>query len=111
MTSLTMPCDRCAARITLDLSCLLLAVTPDADAPGRLAYLCPACHDFVHIYVSFSTATMLLASGCPRVTVDLTLPNPEPSPSGPPFTLDDLIDLHAALASDDWISALACGQP
>jgi hypothetical protein len=106
MTVLTTACPDCAARIELDLSCLLLAVVRGDEVPGRLAYICPACREFVAIPVSLATVTTLLAAGCPGMTVDDRISNPEHAPGGPPLTVDDLIDLYAALSTDDWLAAV-----
>lgn len=110
MTVLTMPCDRCSALVELELSCLLLAITEGDDAPGQLAYICPACREFASIPVSLDTATTLLAAGCPQVHTVPPLPAPDMPPAGPPLTLDDVIELHAVLANEGWLAALTGEQ-
>ena len=64
--------------------------------------------------VGWQAVALLLAAGVaavPAYDVDATrLPHPERRTSdAPPFSLDDLIDLHTALDTPDWFAGLTDG--
>lgn len=107
MTALALTCRCCDSALSVPLDALLLAVVDDDQSASRLAYICPSCGEFACDTVSLASLMMLMAAGCLGMHVSCRQPHPEKPPSGPLLTLDDLIDLHNWLASDDWVAVLA----
>ena len=101
MTVLKTSCTRCECLIELPLSSLLLAHVLGDDLPGRVAYICFACEDIIVDRVPPSALTFLEREGCDVPIVGLRVPHPEGPMVGPALTMDDLLDLHEQLASDD----------
>jgi hypothetical protein len=70
----------------------------------RCAFRCPTCARDVHSSLPGSAGQELVSNGA-RVAVEL----PEDGPPARPLELDDVIDLHQALAADSWFDALEDG--
>ena len=87
-----------------------LEVADDGDQ-GRYAFTCPDCGDHVTRPADRETVDLLLAIGVstcealdearpPSIPAD----DQNPFPHAPPFTMDDLIDLHFLLQQDAWLA-------
>lgn len=69
---------------------------------------CPNCDGEVEKPADDRIAQLLTTGGVAveeRTPVDKP-PHPEAHRGGPPLTHDDLLDLHLAMRSDDWLDAL-----
>lgn len=78
---------------------------------GNYRFVCPQCEQVVVKPADRKIVTLLLSAG---VDVEQAQPDPdhlEARPDGPPLTLDDLIDLHFLLGSDDWVDRLLATAP
>jgi predicted RNA-binding Zn-ribbon protein involved in translation (DUF1610 family) len=80
-------------------------------------FSCPDCAQLVDKPADERIAQLLTTGGVsveddgPELDVEARLaalrpPHPEAPPAGPPLTLDDLLDLHLLLSSEDWFDAL-----
>ncbi len=89
------------------------AATATTGTVGQLLHRCGICGAAAIHEVTPAEASLLRCSG---VTV-LELPDPdalremhpEDPPAGRPLHLDDLLDLHAALAAPGWFEVLLAG--
>ncbi len=106
-TTIRSTCGRC--RLTLDIPSaslvLALPAATDATAEPSFVHLCPGCLACDSTRVPWRTAAYLLDAGATAITApdaDLVQPRyPERRPASTSLmTLDDLIDLHAALESN-----------
>lgn len=69
-------------------------------------FSCPTCEEEVTKPADERIARLLTTGGVSvRETPDL-VPHPEAPPAGPRFTLDDLINLHQLLETEDWFPGL-----
>lgn len=82
---------------TVTLKPSAIAVHP---TDGTWRFSCPDCRTYVVRDASREVLAKLAQGG-------VRAPRPSRRPSGPPLTLDDLIDLHFALASTKWVAAQA----
>lgn len=78
-------------------------------------FTCTVCDTIVRRPADRITATVLTSAGvrmrAPRHPVLLgRTAHPEDPPDGPPFDLDDLLDLHLLLEDDGWFDALASSR-
>lgn len=83
---------------------------------SRYRFICPCCQNVVSKPVTTRIAALLSSGG-----VEIEEPNVPEAVLGcermsgrarrqlPPLTLDDLLDLHLALQSEDWFDELAVG--
>ena len=104
-THIRTSCTSCGAVLEAPSHRLLIELPhPDGDANPHLVVPCPACGDVAITEISWRTAAYLLQDG----TTGLLEPNPlAVTPAYPeqrptdtsPMTLDDLLDLHEALAT------------
>jgi hypothetical protein len=71
-------------------------------------FSCPTCTETVIKPADERIARLLTTGGVPVVEPphDRVLRHPEEPPSGPAFTLDDLINLHELLGTADWFHGL-----
>ena len=109
MTTTTIRTTCASCRLTFDVpsSTLVLALpapASDASTEPSFVHICPGCLACETTTIPWRTATYLLDAGATAITApdaDLVQPRyPERRPAGTsPMTLDDLIDLHAALDS------------
>lgn len=80
-------------------------------------FSCPDCASVVEKPADDRVAGLLTSGGVPTedtVAGPARLPrplHPELPPDGPPLSLDDLLDLHLALADEQWFERLAAGTP
>lgn len=107
-TTIRTTCARCELTFDVPSAAIVLelpAPTADAAEEPSFVHICPSCLACDRSAVPWRTATYLLDAGATVITApDLTeiQPHyPERRPdSSRPLSLDDLIDLHAALDSD-----------
>ena len=101
---------------------VLLTVEQGA-AEGSYSFVCPDCHGTVEKHADRKVVMLLLSAGVevqevgqlalhderPGATATAVREPSRPSPSGsdaPPLTVDDLIDFHFKLRTDDWFREL-----
>jgi endogenous inhibitor of DNA gyrase (YacG/DUF329 family) len=92
-------CPACRATVTLESSELLLALRRHPPATYTMA--CPNCGALTVKPAESAVVALLRRASVPAVSLE---GHPESPPSGPPFSLDDLLELHELLATDDWLS-------
>jgi hypothetical protein len=101
MTTIRATCATCG---DVELTTIDVSVMIDQDTgDGTYSFRCPLCESVV-------------VKDCPRHTIDLlvsagvhfsmfTAPNePNPDPTAPVFTHDDLLEFHAFLANDSQVA-------
>jgi len=96
-------CERCGdveLRVA-DVRVLLCAATNE----GSYAFRCPTCGGAVAKPADARTVDVLIAAGVELAVWDLPAELDEPH-AGPPFTFDDLIELHFWLESGEAAAAL-----
>jgi hypothetical protein len=106
-TTIRTTCDSCQLIFDVPSTAIVLALPAPSADPGlvpSLVHLCPGCLACDNTTVTWRTAAYLLDAGAHAITApDLreTQPRyPERRPdSASPMSLDDLIDLHAALTA------------
>lgn len=112
MTQFTLICPRCSSELTLNPRRLIVRVDAGTARSGEVLFTCLNCHRSEVVSVDVSTAAHLITAGVTFLSLSQpTLAHPEPHSPGPMLSHDDLLDLHAALASDTWheeLSALGC---
>jgi hypothetical protein len=104
MTSIRTNCPQCG-EVEMRADVILLTVEPNSGE-GTYSFVCPSCEDLVEKPADRKIVSLLKSVG-----VDVAQrPDPadklEPRPDGPPFTVDDIIDLHFLLGRDEWLEAL-----
>ncbi len=108
MTTIRTTCVSCQLTFDVPFVAIVLALpapTADAAVDPSFLHICPSCLACDSTTVPWRTATYLLDAGVTAITapdLDQIQPRyPERRPdSTRPMTLDDLIDLYAALDSD-----------
>ncbi len=105
-TTIRRTCTSCQRTIEAPTARLVLALPAStASAEPSFIHMCPICRACELVAVSWRTASYLLAAG----TTTVTTPDPRQlaprypehrPPATSPMTLDDLIDLYAALDTD-----------
>ena len=107
-TSLRTTCDSCQLTFDVPSAAIVLALpapTADVAVAPSFVHICPSCLACDSMTVPWRTAAYLLDAGATAITapdLDQIQPRyPERRPDSTlPMSLDDLIDLHAALDSD-----------
>jgi len=107
-TKIRTTCDSCQLTFDVPSAAIVLALpapTADAAVGPSFVHICPSCLACNSTTLPWRTATYLLDAGATAITApdpDQIQPRyPERRPdSTRPMSLDDLIDLHAALDSD-----------
>ena len=107
-TTIRTTCDSCQVIFHVPSTAIVLALpapTADAAVGPSFVHICPSCLACDSTPVPWRTATYLLDAGATAVTapdLDQIQPRyPERRPDNSrPMSLDDLIDLYAALDSD-----------
>jgi hypothetical protein len=84
---------------------LLVRVCVDANA-GSYVFRCPRCDAPVVRPADGRTIDLLIESGCELQVWRRPAELSEPRPTGPPFSLDDVIDFHHILRGNDWFDDL-----
>lgn len=78
------------------------------DNQGSYAFVCPGCAEEVTRPAEPGVVDLLVSAG-----VELSVwrrPNDAEDHSGPPFTWDDVLELHEALEHSDWFEQLTASQ-
>ena len=101
MTTIRATCPTCG-EVGLTPDDIDLRVDPAGAAPSSYAFCCPECRSVVRKPAD-DRIVRLLASGGVEVRRAVT---PSVRSAGPPLTVDDLIDFHALLRTDDWFDEL-----
>lgn len=83
---------------------VLLSVEPQSGE-GSYSFVCPVCEDLVEKPADRKIVTLLKSVGV-DVKEAGTAPQVGTRPAGPSFTLDDVIDFHFLLSTDDWFGRL-----
>jgi hypothetical protein len=105
-TTIRTTCASCELLFDVPSAAIVLALpAPTADAEPSFVHICPRCLACGSTAVPWRTATYLLDAGTTAITApdlcEIQPRYPERRPSSTrPMSLDDLIDLHAALDSD-----------
>jgi hypothetical protein len=107
-TTIRTTCDGCQLTFDVPSAAIVLALpapTADAAVQPSFVHICPSCLACASTTVPWRTATFLLDAGATVITApDLGQIQPRYPERRPdttrPMTLDDLIDLHAALDND-----------
>ena len=101
MTTIRATCPTCG-EVGLTPEDIDLRVDPGGMAPSCYAFSCPQCEAVVRKPAD-DRIVRLLASGGVEVR---QLISPSSRAGGPPLDVDDLIDFHALLRTDDWFEQL-----
>lgn len=114
MTRIRTTCPRCGeVELRPDELELRIVGWDQDDVRDGSTYLfdCPNCADEIVKPADARIAQLLTTGGVPVVctaepdevpAAASPSPHPEGAPDGPPFTPDDLLDLHELLQTDDW---------
>lgn len=92
-------CPACRTTVALESCELLLAV--HRHPPATYTMACPNCGALSVKPAESAVVALLGRVGVPAVILE---GHPESPPSGPQSSLDDLLELHELLATDDWLS-------
>lgn len=110
MTAIRVKCPSCGeVDLATDEMTLFLAPTGDR---GAYSFTCPDCSREVDRPASRKTVALLVAAGVETTPMpaepelDLPFEDRSPDPDAPPFTLDDLIELHFLLQGDVELAEL-----
>ena len=106
-TTIRTTCSSCSLVLDVPSASLVLALPAPTDTTTEpsFVHLCPGCLACDAVTVPWRTATYLLDAGATTVTapdaerITPRYPEQRPAAAGP-MTLDDLIDLLAALDAD-----------
>ncbi len=109
-------CPRCG-QVDVRAEQVLLHLLEDS-LDGVYSFVCPACREGVEKRADQRIVSLLLSAGVApgdgRRHPDGTRPaEPDPRgpiPEGPPFTWDDLIELHFLLEDDRFLEELLSGS-
>lgn len=114
MTRIRMSCPVCGLQQDLRPDEIeLLVASADNDLPAAYGFTCQGCARPAIRTADERALEVLLAAGVtPPGNRPLSRPgHPEDPPDGPPFTLDDLLELHLLLERDDWFALLHGSAP
>jgi predicted RNA-binding Zn-ribbon protein involved in translation (DUF1610 family) len=104
MTSIRTNCPRCG-EVEMRADVILLTVEP-SSGEGTYSFVCPSCEDLVEKPADQKIVSLLKSVGVDVAESAAPSGDLEARPEGPPFTLDDVIDLHFLLSTDDWFGRL-----
>ncbi len=107
-TTIRTTCTSCQLTFDVPSVSLVLALPApnDTTAEPSFVHVCPSCLSCDAVTVPWRTAAYLLDAGATTLTapdaeqVTPRYPEQRPAASSSPMTLDDLIDLYAALDVD-----------
>ncbi len=92
---------------------VIMLTVESRSGEGTYSFVCPVCEDLVEKPADRKIVSLLKSVGVEiseREEEGIEASEgPEARPAGPPFTLDDVIDFHFQLASDDWFDRLTAG--
>jgi predicted RNA-binding Zn-ribbon protein involved in translation (DUF1610 family) len=104
MTSIRTNCPRCG-EVEMEASLVLLTLH-GREGEGTYSFVCPVCEEVVEKPADRKIVTLLRSAGVETAQGPAFAQVEEGRPEGPPFTLDDVIDFHFLLQSDDWFYRL-----
>jgi predicted RNA-binding Zn-ribbon protein involved in translation (DUF1610 family) len=104
MTSIRTNCPRCG-EVEMRADVILLTVEP-SSGEGTYSFVCPSCEDLVEKPADRKIVSLLRSVGVDVAEGSAPKPIRDSRPDGPPFTLDDVIDFHFLLSSEDWVEHL-----
>ena len=103
----TLTCPACRAEVTLPARRLLVRVDAGHTTSGEVLFTCLSCHESVALTLDASALAALVMAGVTHLSLSVpAVEHPEPRPDGPALTADDVLDLHARLAGEDWFDEL-----
>jgi predicted RNA-binding Zn-ribbon protein involved in translation (DUF1610 family) len=104
MTTIRTTCPRCG-EVDMTPEAILLSVR-DRAGEGSYRFSCPTCQNTIEKPADRKVVALLLSAGVemaepaqPLLDMD-GVDSPDPVPTGPPFTVDDLISFHFLLKDD-----------
>ncbi|MEX0658343.1 MAG: hypothetical protein WD080_04355 [Egibacteraceae bacterium] len=100
MTTIKTNCPTCG-EVDLTPDDIELHPGPDAGQGSFYAFGCPGCQGLVRKEADERVVRLLVSAGVSRVVAVAA-----PQSQDPPLTYDDLLDLHALLATDAWFDDL-----
>ncbi|MCB0988237.1 MAG: hypothetical protein KDB09_10765 [Acidimicrobiales bacterium] len=103
MATIRASCDRCGD-IEMTSRDLTVRVCRN-DGSGTYCFACPLCHERGVREAEPRVVELLVTSGVRLVTWSLPAELSE-SHHGAPITHDDILDFHALLETEDWMSRL-----
>lgn len=104
MTSIKATCPGCG-EVDLVADDILLRIGA-TRAVNTYGFSCPDCGEFVEKKADDRVIRLLLSGGVVPMPVHLPAEALEVH-SGPPLTLDDLLDFHIQLQDDEFLSSLS----
>jgi predicted RNA-binding Zn-ribbon protein involved in translation (DUF1610 family) len=122
MTRIRANCPDCGdVELTPD-EILIQVAHDDAELVGdgsQYRFTCPDCAGTVTKPADDRIVQLLITGGVALEVAapssvpppDLRPDHPEHPPAGAPLTMDDLLDLHLLLESDDWFGIVAAPHP
>jgi hypothetical protein len=116
MSTITAMCQTCGTGGELDAEDILVRVSEAEPWGAGCLYACPSCGVVIDAPLDTFEVAMLLAAGAVVTASHQAPAGPvcaEPRTAGeglPPLCADDLLDLHALLATADWFDALVRGD-
>lgn len=90
----------------MEASLILLMVQP-GTGEGTYSFACPGCEEVVQKRADRKIVELLRTAGVETTVTRSASGRAAPKrQETPPFTLEDVIDLHFLLARDDWFNLL-----
>lgn len=100
MTTIKTNCPACG-EVDLTPDDIELHPGPEAGEGSFYAFGCPDCRLVVRKQADERVVRLLVSAGVSRV-----LPPAPRRPADPPVTYDDVLDMHALLATEGWFDHL-----
>lgn len=105
MAEVLLKCSRCDQEIAVEMDTAILRMDVEPRAYGELVFCCPACGGPGHRHVVGDLLTLLLLVGVkPLRLSEPALPADDCPPDADPFTTDDLLAWHEALADVRFVT-------
>jgi hypothetical protein len=104
MSTIHTMCPSCRTAVDLEPAQVLLAVPDVPGATGSYVFFCPSCGDPASKPAGRTEIQLLTVAGVTRPPAPAAPVDEESRLHGPPFTPDDVLDLHLLLAGPDWFS-------
>lgn len=102
MTTIKATCPQCG-EVDLTPEDIRLTI---GSSDKRYGFSCPTCSDYIDKAADDRVVRLLLSGGVLPTIVDVPAEVLEPR-AGSPISLDDLLEFHELLATDDWFDALS----
>jgi len=111
MDHIEIECAQCSATTHAPVVAVLVDVgvsVSDEAIGGTVSWICSGCTDLVSQPVKWPQLLLLVTAGAQLYDEDddPRPEHPELPPLGPPFTQDDVLDLHALLQRTGWFAEL-----